>query len=76
MDYIKAKQILGLTGKINEKELKKRYRVLAKKYHPDTNKKETQDKFILINDAYTYLMEKGLGVEVVTHIDLFNFKVQ
>ena len=53
-DYYK---ILGITSKTPKKEIKQKYRELAKKYHPDSNKgsKEAEDKFKIISEAYEIL---------------------
>jgi DnaJ-class molecular chaperone len=53
-DYYK---ILGITAKTPKKELKKKYRELAKKFHPDSNQgsKEAEDKFKIIAEAYEIL---------------------
>ena len=39
--------ILGVTKESTDKEIKKAYRTLSKKYHPDKNpdNKESEDKF-------------------------------
>jgi len=53
-DYYK---ILGVTTKTPKKEIKQKYRELAKKFHPDSNKgsKEAEDKFKIISEAYEVL---------------------
>ncbi len=46
-------KILNLSENASIKEVKKRYKQLAKKYHPDLNKEKNADKeFIKIKDAY------------------------
>ena len=55
-DYYK---ILGVTAKTPKNELKKKYRELAKKYHPDSNEgsKEAEDKFKIVSEAYETLSD-------------------
>ncbi|OAL10318.1 molecular chaperone DnaJ [Candidatus Mycoplasma haematobovis] len=51
-------QILGVSHDATESEIKKAYRSLAKKYHPDVNKSpEAEDKFKDINEAYEVLSD-------------------
>ena len=56
-DYYK---ILGVEKNTPEAEIKKRYRELAKKYHPDANpgNKQAEEKFKEINQAYEILSNK------------------
>lgn len=53
MAYIDYYKILGVTKKATEKEIKKAYRKLARKYHPDLNPndKVAEKKFKEINEA-------------------------
>ena len=53
-------EILGVKKTATESEIKKSYRELAKKYHPDKNKgnKEAENKFKEISEAYAVLSDK------------------
>ncbi len=53
MDFIDYYKILGIDKKASEADVKKAYRKLARKYHPDLNPndKEAERKFKEINEA-------------------------
>lgn len=51
----KALEIMGLPRLITKSDVKKQYRFLAQKYHPDKGGEE--GKMEEINQAYTLLME-------------------
>ncbi|MEN9973032.1 MAG: hypothetical protein RIS20_1379 [Bacteroidota bacterium] len=52
-----AYNVLGLTPGASEEEIRKRYRKLVKKFHPDVNKDANAErKFIEIQEAYEELM--------------------
>lgn len=57
MDYYK---ILGVDKNASTTDIKKAYRKLALKYHPDRNKdnKEAEEKFKKISEAYAVLSDK------------------
>ena len=52
-------EVLGISKSADEAEIKKAYRVLAKKYHPDLNPGDTEaeTKFKEINEAYDVLSD-------------------
>lgn len=52
-------QTLGVAKSATEAEIKKAYRALAKKYHPDVNpgNKEAEDKFKEVTEAYAVLSD-------------------
>ncbi len=53
-------KVLGVKGNFTEDELKKKYRDLAKKYHPDANKgsKKAEEYFKVVSLAYETLKDK------------------
>ncbi len=53
-------EILGVGKNATDEEIKKAYRTLAKKYHPDANpnnKQEAENKFKEVNEAYETLSD-------------------
>ena len=52
-------EVLGLSKGAGEAEIKKAYRSMAKKYHPDMNPgdKEAEAKFKEVNEAYDVLSD-------------------
>ncbi len=60
MEYKDYYKILGVDKKASQEEIKKVYRKLAVKYHPDKNPgdKKSEEKFKEINEAYDVLSDK------------------
>jgi molecular chaperone DnaJ len=52
--------LLGVKKNATDDDIKKSYRKLAKKYHPDVNKgnKDAENKFKEISEAYAVLSDK------------------
>lgn len=59
MEYRDYYKILGVERNATEQDIKKAYRKLALKYHPDRNpgNKEAEEKFKEINEAYQVLSD-------------------
>ncbi len=58
-DYKDYYETLGVKRDVSPDDLKKAFRQLARKYHPDLNKgsKESEEKFKEINEAYQVLSD-------------------
>ena len=63
-------QILGISPSASDDEVKKAYRTLSKKYHPDANignphQAEYTEKFKEVQNAYKTIMDERKKVMVV-----------
>lgn len=72
-------EILGVDKNVNGESLKKKYRDLAKQYHPDkymneseSKRKEVEKKFMEINEAYTILSDDMKRKEYDKKIEMRN----
>ncbi|MDE6517106.1 MAG: DnaJ domain-containing protein, partial [Acetatifactor sp.] len=59
-------QVLGVSRGATEEEIKKAYRALSRKYHPDANvnnpnKAQAEEKFKEIQAAYQRIMKEKTG---------------
>ncbi len=50
--------VLGISRDVSELEIKRAFRELARKYHPDVNADDAGEKFREINEAYAVLSDK------------------
>ena len=61
MNKSKAHDVLGVSASATDDEIKKAYRKLAMKYHPDRNQgdKDSEEKFKEVQSAYDVLTGKS-----------------
>ena len=59
MEYQDYYKVLGVSKGATDKEIKRAYRQLARKYHPDVNPddKQSEERFKAINEAYEVLSD-------------------
>jgi len=75
MEYKDYYKILGVSKNASKEEIKRAYRELAKKYHPDLNpgNKEAQEKFKEINEAYEVLSDDNKRKQYDAFGNTYNF---
>lgn len=69
-------EVLGVEKNATDEEIKKAYRKMAKKYHPDANpdnKQEAEAKFKEVNEAYETLSDSQKG-KCMTSLDIMGHK--
>jgi len=58
-----ARKLLGISGQATAEEARKRYRELAKQWHPDVNPgEEAHARMQSLNEAYALLMKEEFGI--------------
>ena len=63
-------EILGVTRDATQKEIKKNFRDLAKKTHPDKTKEDSEKETIELNKAYEILSDEDLKEKYDRHLKI------
>jgi DnaJ-class molecular chaperone len=73
MNYDNYYNILNLSNNANINDIKKAYRQLSIKFHPDKNNNSDSEQFNKINEAYSKLLEK-YNTNNVNNVNNVNYK--
>jgi len=58
-----ARKLLGISGQATAEDARKKYRELAKRFHPDVNPgEEAHVRMQELNEAYALLMKEEFGI--------------
>ena len=71
-DISKYKRLFGITINLVEfcpKELKRRWRILCQKYHPDHKPHGNKEHFEFVQEAYAYLKKKCKGITAEEEVE-------
>lgn len=66
--------LLGLDKDATDEEIKNKYQVLIKLYHPDKQKCDTAEEFIKINDAWNVLRDENKRKEYDSNLLQYELK--
>lgn len=72
MNLLKARAVLNLPDNYTESDIKKNYRLLIMKYHPDKCKDpDSSGKFIEVQEAYNFLSKEAPEVDIFNIVNIF-----
>ena len=72
MNLLKARTVLNLPDNYTESDIKKNYRSLIMKYHPDKCKDpDSSGKFIEVQEAYNFLSKEAPEVDIFNIVNVF-----
>ena len=75
-------QVLGISRDASDEEIKKAYRSLSRKYHPDANvnnpnKEQAEERFKQVQQAYDQIMkakQRGLTMMILQKVHLVDLQ--
>ena len=69
-----ALYVLGLDAQASEEDLKRAYKKMAQRYHPDNGASQDEEQFIKVTEAYEYLKNRKNGKEGRTYEEEYGTK--